>query len=94
MKVTVQYYALIREFLNKETEEVEITDGSTLKELVDFLINKYGEDLRDMLFEKDGSIAHRIMMLVDGHEADLSKGDTFQFRPNSRIQFFQPIGGG
>lgn len=94
MKVNIQYYALIRDVLDKEIEDVEIADGSTLRTLIDFLIIKYGENFRDLFFEKDCSVAHRIMIFVDGYEADLANGDAFQLKPNSRVQFFQPVGGG
>ena len=94
MKVIVQYYALIKELLNTEVEELEIQDNSTLGGLIGFLAGKHGDVFKDLFFEKDGAIAHRIMIFVDGSEADLAKDKAIPLNPSSRVQFFQPVGGG
>jgi len=94
MRVRVQYYSLARELLGKEWDEVELPEGSTLGELLDHLIEKYGQDFKNLFYEKSGEAADRMLIFVDGSDANLAKDAHLQLKPNSRIQFFQPVAGG
>ena len=94
MNIKVQYYALIRELVQKEEEGVELVEGSSLRDLLEQLIKEYGADFMDLFFERDGNVAHRILMFVDGAEVDLAKDGNQRLKNGSKVQFFQPVGGG
>ena len=94
MNIKVQYYALIRELVQKEEEGVELVEGSSLRNLLEQLTKEYGADFRDLFFERDGDIAHRILMFADGAEVDLAKDGNRRLKNGSNVQFFQPVGGG
>jgi len=94
MNIKVQYYALIRESVKKEEERVELAEGSCLRDLLERLIGEYGADFKDLFFEKNGDVAHRILMFIDGAEVDLAKDGNLRLKNDSKVQFFQPVGGG
>lgn len=94
MNIKLQYYALIRELVKKEGERVELAEGSSLRDLIERLIEEYGADFKDLFFERNGDVAHRILMFVDGAEVDLDKDGNLRLKNESKVQFFQPVGGG
>ncbi len=94
MNIKVQYFALIRELVQKEDEGVELAEGSSLRDLLEQLIREYGADFKDLFFERNGDVAHRILIFVDGSEVDLTKDEDRILKNGSEVQFFQPVGGG
>jgi MoaD family protein len=94
MNIKVQYYALIRELVKKEEEGVELAEGSSLRDLLEQLTKEYGADFKNLFFERNGDVAHRILMFVDGIEVDLAKDGNRRLKNGTRVQFFQPVGGG
>jgi len=94
MNIRVQYYALIREVVQKEEEGIVLTENSSLHDLLELLVKEHGEDFKDLFFEKNGDVAHRILIFIDGSEVDLAKDENMRLENGSKVQFFQPIGGG
>ena len=94
MNVMVQYYALIREVVQKEEEEIVLPEKSSIRDLMELLIKEYGEDFKNLFFERNGDIAHRILIFVNGSDFDLAKDENMTLENGSKVQFFQPIGGG
>ena len=94
MNVMVQYYALIREVVQKEEEEIVLPKKSSIRDLLELLIKEYGEDFKNLFFERNGDIAHRILIFVNGSDFDLAKDENMTLENGSKVQFFQPIGGG
>ena len=94
MNVMVQYYALIREVVQKEEEEIVLPEKSSIRDLLELLIKEYGEDFKNLFFERNGDIAHRILIFVNGSDFDLAKDENMTLENGSKVQFFQPIGGG
>ena len=94
MNVMVQYYALIREVVQKEEEEIVLPKKSSIRDLLELLIKEYGEDFKNLFFERNGDVAHRILIFVNGSDFDLAKDENMTLENGSKVQFFQPIGGG
>ncbi len=91
MKVTVRYFARLREMLGKSSDEFELEDSSTVMDLLNLLSTRY-PNLKGALFESDGRTLKKIyQVLVSGQhvgEANrkLHEGDTVAILP--------PVAGG
>ena len=81
MKVKVLYFASLKGKINKDYEEIEIKENSTIKDLRDFLIKKYPE-LKDLL--------NNCMIAKNEEYVDI---DTV-LNEDDLIAFIPPVGGG
>ncbi|MEM2875995.1 MAG: MoaD family protein [Candidatus Bathyarchaeia archaeon] len=51
MKVYVRYLGFIRSLLGTEREEILFNDGSTIRDLLNMIANKYGEKFQKEVYE-------------------------------------------
>ena len=84
MKVKVEYLGFIRNLLKRREEEVELSIGSALSDLLDKLAEGYGEPFRREVYEpgcddvKTGFVATVNGVLIgqlNGVKTRLSSGD-------------------
>lgn len=84
MKVKVEYLGFIKNLLNKRVEELELSEGASLQELLSDLSNLYGTPFKKEIFEpgqkdvKTGFVVTVNGVLIgqlDGVETTLRNGD-------------------
>jgi len=83
MRVDVRYLGLFRTTLNKEEDKIEIKKGSFIKELLDRLVEKYGEPLKKLYSMKGNIIDPSFLVTVNsvpigqlqGMDTKLTEGD-------------------
>jgi MoaD family protein len=92
--VKVRYYAMLSDAAGKREEDIELPEGSTILDLVHNLIDKYGQKLRDYIYDEKGQLLNYMKFIVnevnilnlEGFDTSLVEGDLVQVIP--------PIGGG
>ncbi len=87
----VRFYATFRELIGKK--EVEIHGVRTVRELIDYLSERYSPQIKKELLgrrrkEIDG------MILVNGHNILHLKGLETELREEDVVHIFPPAGGG
>ncbi|MCS7108144.1 MAG: MoaD family protein [Sulfolobales archaeon] len=83
IKVTVEYLLKFKDVVGKDRDEVELKDSSTVKDLINELQRRYGEDFRKEFFNPSGDeIGGNVLILVNdkvlssgGLDVKLSNGD-------------------
>ena len=84
MKVKVEYLGFIKNLLNKRVEELELSEGTSLQELLGKLSNLYGTPFKKEVFEpgqKDVKYGFVVTVngvltgQLDGVETRLKNGD-------------------
>lgn len=93
MKVKVKYFAIFRELTNKREEELEVKEGSTVKDLLEVLAEKYGKKFRDIVFN-EGAVSDRLLMLLDGVNIYSLNNLETKLNENSVFVILPPVGGG
>lgn len=96
MKVTVKgYFSFKRLFSNLGISEIEISDG-TLSGLFDILSNKYGKELKDLIYDsRSNKVRGDIRILLNGrHIVHLPKGLETELKEDDEIALFPPVAGG
>jgi MoaD family protein len=95
LKVNVKFFAIARELVGTPEQEVELAKGSSVKDLLELLANKYGKKFREFIFDANtGEPRSNLQFLVedklvadlDGLATELSDGAAFAIIP--------PVGGG
>ena len=94
MKVTVQYFAIIRELVNQREEVLNLKEGSTVLDLLNFVGSKH-DTLKDYVFDaKTGTprntlqyvLGDKVITALNGFSTILQEGNVFAIIP--------PVGGG
>lgn len=62
----VVYFGLIRSVTGTDQEEVALAKGTSLKQLLDILADKHGDDLRSSLLTREGKLRQLARINIDG----------------------------
>jgi molybdopterin synthase sulfur carrier subunit len=90
----VNFYATLRQITGQKTVEFELPDGSTVRELVNIIIDSYPTMGRELLNEDDELWPH-VHVFVNGRDARyLPSGSQAVLRPGDKVSIFPPVGGG
>ncbi len=76
-RTKIVYAGLVRSIVGKGEEELDLGAGSTVRDLIDHLIETYGEDFRSGLIGSDGKIRQLAGIQVNNQNiSDLDGLDT------------------
>jgi len=71
------------------------TDAETISQLLDFLVEKFGPDLRNALLDPEtGEVMKGNKVMVNGRDIDFLQGSATRLKDGDRVVFFPPVGGG
>jgi MoaD family protein len=74
ISVSVRYLVNFSVVTGKKKEDLSLSEGATLKDLMDQLIEKYGEVLKkEILDSQTGDIKPHVLILVNGRSLDQFK---------------------
>ena len=93
VKVTVRYYGIVNEATGVRSEEIQLQYGSTVKDLLDKLIQKYHAPLERYLQNNRGLIDYLTISVNEVDIFSLEKYETV-LQNDDRIFLMPPIGGG
>ena len=83
--VRVKLFATLRDITGKR--EIEVHDVSSVKELLAYLYDEYGEEFKKEIEEKN-------MILVNGHNILDGDGYDTKLKEEDEVAIFPPVGGG
>ncbi len=88
MKINLEFlgFPMVSDVVGKKKLELNIS-GTTVKDVIDELINRYGEKVRDAFYDAQGNIDLMIQIAVNGksfippdkYNIPLNEGDTLIF---------------
>ncbi|MHA1786091.1 MAG: MoaD/ThiS family protein [Candidatus Helarchaeota archaeon] len=92
MKIKLKYFAQMAEITNKREEELKFQDGMTLKELISFLVQKYGNNLKNYLLENGtDNVKNFFKILINGKLMDFQD---ILLTKDSEVVIIPPVSGG
>ena len=95
MKVTVRLLATIRDFVGSSKETFELSQGSTVKTLLENMCIRYGEAFRNYIFDPETEvIPPYIKVLVNGRDIDFLNKLQTALKDRDEITIIPPAGGG
>jgi len=94
MKITVKYFAALREIVGKKEELLELDRDLTVENLLGVLSNKYGKEFQEYIYNEEGRLRENLQFLIDGKSISTAKGIKTRLHDSSQFVIIPPVGGG
>ncbi len=95
MRVTVKYFATLREITGKREEQVELLKDSTMSDLLNHLIELHGPGFKSYVMEETtGEPKGHLLFLIDGTSMNSMGGLSARLTDNCVVAMMPPVGGG
>ncbi|SKC84461.1 MoaD/ThiS family protein [Maledivibacter halophilus] len=95
IKVTVKTILGMDKYLgNKLSQEIELKENSTVKELISIMANIYGESIISLLLTEDNTPKRGIAMFLNGRNIFARDGLKTILKDRDEFLIFPPVGGG
>jgi MoaD family protein len=95
MKITVEYLGFIRNMLSKRTEELELEEGTSLKELLSKLSERYGAEFKKQVYEPEQrDVKYGFVVTVNGILMDQLKGVETPLKNGDHVILMSLMSGG
>lgn len=83
--VKVSYYGMIRHRMGHQEEEVNLSDGAMVKELVHLLAEKHGDEFKDNFLTSDWQLKPLARIHVNGRDINEIDGLDTHLEDNSEV---------
>jgi len=96
LKIRVEFLGHIRNVIGSEREEeVEISEGSSIADLLMVLSEKYGEPFKKAIFEKSGAdVKSNYIITVNGYLLNQLKGLDTRLKNDDNVTLLPIVSGG
>ena len=90
----VNFYATLRQIAGQKTVEFDLEEGSTARQLLDAVLNRF-PPMRDELIGEDGQLFGHVHLFVNGRDSRfLEKNLATPIKAKDKIDMFPAVGGG
>jgi molybdopterin synthase sulfur carrier subunit len=96
LKVKVEFLGHIRNMIGSAREEdVEISEGASIADLLMMFSEKYGEPFKKAVYEKSGNdLKSNYIITVNGYLLNQLKGLETELKNNDRVTLLPIVSGG
>jgi len=95
LKVNVQFFAAVRELVGLREETLELPNGSTVKNLLDLLVERHGQSLRNYIYDpKSDELRRSFQVLVGDKPTSALNGLSTELTDGCVLAIIPPVGGG
>jgi MoaD family protein len=95
MEITVRYFTVLRSVTGTREEKIDAKEGSTVEDVLEILITKYGKEFERFIFSGRGE--HRglkLVFFVDGRNIEGSEVFKTKLTSGNVLAIMPPIAGG
>ncbi len=92
MKVTVKFFAGLRELFGMDETRVELENASDVQTLLNILCNS--DESRQKILDESGGLRQNIILLKNGRHITYLDGIKTKLEDGDEIAMFPPVGGG
>ena len=90
--VKVKFLARFRDITGERSVDIEHT--GSIADLMNTLTEKYGNEFKDALFDKEGNLRDYMKIIVNGEDVESNGGLKSNVRDDDEVVIFQTIAGG
>ena len=92
MTVKLKYMSQLKAALGTSQEEIEIATPCTLDQLLSGLVEKHGDNLKPLLFDREGNFQRSLLICLGDQQ--LPVGDATPVNDGDEVTLIVPISGG
>lgn len=89
--ITIKVYTILREKLGTDTITLE---AKNIADVLEQLLKKFGEKLKETLYEKSGKVKSYYIFLLNGRVIESNRFAQTKLNPGDVLHIFPPIAGG
>ncbi len=94
MKITVQYFTVIRNITGKKEEALELLAETSVLKLLEQLIEKYGAAFQRMVQSGSNFPGLKVLFLVNGQNTENLGGLNTTLKNGDTLSIIPPLSGG
>jgi molybdopterin synthase sulfur carrier subunit len=95
VKVRVHTILTLQEVIGRREVELDLPQGTTLKELLSHMVGVWGEKLSERLFKAGTEeLLPRIRVMVNGRDVQFVQGLETVLQDGDQVHLFPPVSGG
>ena len=95
LEVKVQFFAAVRELVGLREETLELPNGGTVRNLIDLLVERHGQGLRNYIYDpKTDELRRSLQILVSDKPTSALNGLSTVLSDGCVLAIIPPIGGG
>jgi MoaD family protein len=94
MEVEVRYYTVLREITENRFEKITLKPNSSVKDLINYLVEKYGEKFDSYIINSNMRLTRNISLVLNGVNIKELQGFNTLLDKDDVISFLPPVGGG
>ena len=97
LKVSVRFFAALRELVGKKVEHTEFSGGEevTVEKVLKRLVELYGKDFIEYVYDQEtGEIQSYLTLLVNGRSIATLEGMRTRLTDGDVLAILPPVGGG
>ena len=94
MKITVRLFTALRELAGTKREELEFNTAVNVEDVLDVLVNRYGKEFRDYLYDEEKRVRSHLQLLINGKSAGLLEAEKTMLNDGDQLAIIPPVGGG
>ena len=90
----VNFYATLRQIVGRKTIEIPIEEGTTIRELVEVIVDEFPK-LHTELLDESGDLYGHLHLFINGRDAPyLDNALDTVVKSDDKVDIFPPVGGG
>jgi len=94
MEVEVKFYAMLREIAGKKAERVVLPPKSSVGDLIDLLVERYGDEFARYIYDSEKQVRNFLSYMLNGVNINsLDRFDTM-LKDGDVLALLPPVGGG
>ena len=84
-KVKITYFGLLQHIVGKRENGYDISDNTTVRDLLHLLVKKYGNEFKDNILTPDWQLQPLTVIQLDGHNINEIDGLNTTLKNNSKL---------
>ncbi len=94
VKVTVKYFALVRDVTKRKEDVLEVGDNATIHKVIARLCGIHGEPFEKSFCTTDGYLQEGLILLLNGEAVTRDYFTSLTIKDGDVIAIMPPVGGG
>ena len=94
MEVDVKFYAMLREATGKKVETVVLPEKSSVGDLINLLVERYGDRFGYYVYDKQKRVRDYLSFMLNGVNVNSLSGFETLLSDGDVVSLLPPIGGG